>query len=121
MTTQLVQDGTTINYTTTTAITAGTLLLIGSLPAVALETKVAGTGTIACAAEGVFTLTKKAQATALAQGGRAYYVATGGVNKVCSTAAAGKMIGTMWAAATTTSTTATVKLLGNVMPLETAT
>lgn len=122
MTTALVQDGTTINYSTTAAVTAGSLLIIGSLPVVALESKAATAGaaaSVACAAEGVFTLSKKAQATALAQGGRAYYVATGGVNKICSTAAAAKMVGSMWAAATTTATTCTVKLLGNVMPLET--
>ncbi|MCO5762745.1 MAG: DUF2190 family protein [Chromatiaceae bacterium] len=123
MTTLLVQAGDVINYSTSAAVTVGTLVLIGSLPAVALESKAATTGVapVACATEGVFTCVKKAQATALAQGGRAYYVTTGGINKICSTAAAGKMVGTVWEAATTTSTTCVVKLLGGAMPLETQT
>jgi predicted RecA/RadA family phage recombinase len=117
MTTLFVQDGTTINYTTTTAITAGTLLIIGSLPAVALESKAAGSGTIACGTEGVFTLTKKAAAsTNWAQGGRVGYIVTGGVNKLTGVLTSGKIIGTGWALATTTASTGTVKLFGMASP-----
>ena len=119
MTTALVQDGATINYTTTTAITAGTLLIIGSLPAVALESKAAGSGTIACATEGVFKLTKKAAAsTNWAQGGRVGYIATGSpaVNKLTGVLTSGKIIGTGWFAATTTATTGTIKLFGCASP-----
>jgi predicted RecA/RadA family phage recombinase len=117
MTTRLVQDGTTINYTTTTAIAAGTLLVIGSMPAVALETKAAGSGTIACATEGVFTLTKKAAATTnWAQGGRVGYIVTGGVNALTGVLTSGKIIGTGWVAATTAATTGTIKLFGCASP-----
>lgn len=117
MSTNYVQDGKTINYTVTTAITKGTLLLIGDLPAVALETKAAGSGTIACGVEGVFTLTKKAAAsTNWAAGGKVGYIATGGLNKLTGLLVSGKIIGTGWAAATTTATTGTVKLRGGSVP-----
>jgi predicted RecA/RadA family phage recombinase len=117
MTTAYVQDGTTINYTTTTAITAGTLVIIGDTPAVALETKAAGSSTIACAVEGVFTLTKKAAAsTNWSQGGKVGYIVTGGVNKLTGVLTSGKIIGTGWTAATTTATTGTIKLRGGSIP-----
>ena len=64
-------------------------------------------------------LPKKSQAGALAAGGRAYYDTSGGVNRICSTAAAGKLVGYMTEAATTTATTAKVRLIGGPMPLET--
>jgi predicted RecA/RadA family phage recombinase len=117
MTTKFVQDGTTINYTTTTAIAAGTLLIIGDTPVVALEAKAAGSGTIACATEGVFTLTKKAAAsTNWSQGGRVGYIVTGGVNALTGVLTSGKIIGTGWAAATTAATTGTIKLRGGSIP-----
>jgi predicted RecA/RadA family phage recombinase len=117
MSTNQIQDGTVINYTTTTAITSGSLVIIGSLPAVALETKAAGSGTIACATEGVFTLTKKAAgSTSWAQGGRVGYIVTGGVNALTGVLTSGKIIGTGWLAATTTATTGTIKLFGCASP-----
>jgi predicted RecA/RadA family phage recombinase len=109
------------NYTTTGAVTAGALLIVGSTPMVALSSAAGAGEVIACAVGVEAVLTKKAQASALAAGGRAYYVATGGVNKICSTAAAGKLVGYMTEAATTTATTAKVRLIGGPMPLETQT
>ena len=94
------------NYTTTGAVTAGSLLIVGSTPMVALESAAAAGENISCAVGAEAVLPKKAQASALAAGGRAYYVAEGGVNKICSTAAAGKLVGYMTEAATTTATTA---------------
>lgn len=106
-----VQNGATIAYTTTTAITSGALVIIGATPAVALESKDAGSGTIACATEGVFKLTKKAAAnTSWAQGGRVGYITTGGVEKLTGLLVSGKIIGVGWAAATTTASTGTIKL-----------
>lgn len=107
------------NYTTTGAVTAGSLLIVGSTPMVALESAAAAGEKIACAVGAEAVLPKKAQAGALAAGGRAYYDASGGVNKICSTAAAGKLVGYMTEAATTTATTAKVRLIGGPMTLET--
>jgi predicted RecA/RadA family phage recombinase len=111
MATTHVENGSVIAYTTTTAIDSNTLVIIGATPAVALETKAAGSGTIACATEGVFTLTKKAAAsTNWAQGGRVAYIVTDGVNKLTGLLTSGKIIGVGWTAATTTASTGTIKL-----------
>lgn len=107
-----VDGGHTFDYTTTGNVTSGTLLLIGNVPGVALES--AATGAVigvqvGCRAK----LTKKAASgTAVTVGGFVTYTATGGVNKVHGTSATGAvMIGYGCAAATTAATTAEVRLI----------
>lgn len=108
-------------YTTTGNVTSGTLLIIGSTPAVALETATTG-AIIDVESGGEWVLTKKAAAsTALTVGGRVYYIATGGVNKVTGLAAAGKLIGFATVAAATGATSGQVALIGGPTVLETQT
>lgn len=109
---QSIREGDTLDYTTTSAVTNGALLIVGDTPAVALTEKAAGSGTISVATEGVFTLTRKASAGNVALGNKAYYVTTGGVNKITSVAASGKAVGVYAAATTTAATSCSVKLLG---------
>lgn len=109
---QMIREGETLDYTTTAAVSNGALLIVGDTPVVALTAKDAGSGTISVATEGVFTLTRKASAGNVALGNKAYYVTTGGVNKVTSVAASGKQIGIYAATTTTSATTCNVKLLG---------
>jgi predicted RecA/RadA family phage recombinase len=116
-----ISNGEVFNYTCTGAVTNGALLIIGDTPGVALTAGTTG-DVIAVALEGVFTLTKKAAAsTNWAAGGQVYYVTTGGVNKLTGVAAAGKQIGTGWAAAVTGATTGSVKLIGGAVITETQT
>lgn len=109
-------------YTTTGAVTVGpsALIIAGATPMVPLESATGAGVTITCQVGGEATLTRK-PGTAFAQGSRVFYVATGGVNKVTGTAAAGKMIGYSLAATTTGATTANIGLITGVMPIETAT
>ena len=109
---QTYSDGAVLNYTTTAAVTNGALLILGDTPAVALNAKSTGSDTIAVATEGVFELVRKASAGNVALGNKAYYVTTGGVNKITSVAASGKQVGVYAAATTTDATTCKVKLLG---------
>lgn len=109
---QSISDGAVLNYTTTAAVTNGALLILGDTPCVALNAKDAGSGTVAVALEGVFELTRKASAGNVALGNKAYYVTTGGVNKITSVAASGKQVGIYAAATTTAATSCSVKLLG---------
>ena len=87
---------------------------------VALESATGSGQIIGCSVGCEAILTRKA-GTAFAAGSRVFYIATGGVNKVTATAAAGKMVGYSLAATTTGATTANVRLLNDVMPIETAT
>ena len=109
---QTIREGDTLDYTTTAAVTNGALLILGDTPVVALTSKSAGSTTIAVATEGVFTLVRKASAGNVALGNKAYYVTTGGVNKITSVAASGKQVGVYAAATTTGATSCNVKLLG---------
>lgn len=109
---QSIREGACLDYTTTAAVTNGALLILGDTPVVALNSKSAGSGTISVATEGVFTLTRKASTGNVALGNKAYYVTTGGVNKITSVAASGKQVGIYAAATTTAATSCNVKLLG---------
>jgi predicted RecA/RadA family phage recombinase len=109
---QTYSEGSVLNYTTTAAVTNGALLILGNTPAVALNTATGASEVIAVATEGVFDLVRKASAGNVAMGYKAYYVTTGGVNKVTSVAASGKHIGVYAATTTTDATTCKVKLLG---------
>lgn len=104
--------GEKFEFTTAGAVTNGALLIVGDTPMVALNVATATGQKITVAADGVFELVRKASAGNVALGSKAYYVATGGVNKVTSVAASGKCIGSYAAATTTSATTCQVKLLG---------
>lgn len=101
-------------YTTTGAVTVGSLLAIGDLVGVALESATGSGQVITVQAECDAVLTKKAAAsTDLAVGEMVTYTATGGANKVHGGAATGsKVVGFALAAAVTGATTAYVRLLG---------
>lgn len=109
---QTLYEGEVLEFTTAGAVTNGALLIVGDTPAVALVAATATGEKISVATEGVFALVRKASAGNVGQGNKAYYVATGGVNKVTSVAASGKCIGVYADATTTSSTTCNVKLLG---------
>lgn len=114
------QDGAhSFKYVTTGAVTNGSLVIAGSTPMVAIESATGAGVTITCLVGAEALLTRK-PGTAFTQGSRVFYVTTGGVNKVTATAAAGKMIGYSLAAAATGATTANVRLISGVMPIETA-
>jgi predicted RecA/RadA family phage recombinase len=119
----LNQDGAhNFKYTATGAVTNGSLLIIGATPMVALQSATGAGQVITCVVGAEALLTKKAAAsTSWAAGGRVYYIATGGVNKISGVAAAGKMIGYGVEAAVTGATSGKVRLLSGPMPLETAT
>ena len=107
-----VDGGHTFDYTTTGDVTSGTLILVGNVPAVALESGTTGQVIgvqVGCRA----TLTKKAAAgTAVTVGGYVTYTTTGGVNAVHGTSATGStLIGYGCAAATTAATSAQVRLV----------
>ena len=106
------REGACLDYTTTAAVTNGALLILGDTPAVALNAATAAAQVISVATEGVFTLVRKASTGNVGLGSKAYYVTTGGVNKVTSVAASGKAIGIYAATTTTAATTCNVKLLG---------
>ena len=116
MTTKLVQDGTRIHVTVPTGgYTVNKAYLVGELVGVATET-VAAAGTAALATEGVFTLTKMAEAnSAVSQGGTVYGRTTGGEFKCGAVASGDNVAGTAWAAAVTGATTITVKLAGHAL------
>lgn len=117
---QSTREGVCLDYTTTSAITNGALLILGDTPAVALNTKAAGSGTISVATEGVFTLVRKASAGNVGLGNKCYYVATGGVNTITSATTTGTdtVVGVYAAATTTDATTCSVKLLGGPVTTE---
>ena len=108
----MIQEGEALTYTTTSAVTNGALLIIGDTPVVAMNAKSTGSGSITVATEGVFQIDRKASAGNVGLGNKAYYVTTGGVNKVTSVAASGKCIGLYAEATTTGATTCKVKLVG---------
>lgn len=101
-----------VKYMTSGNVTSGTLLMIGNVPAVALESATTGaviSAMVGCAA----VVTKKAAAsTAVTFGGYVTYTATGGVNAVHGTTATGSTcIGYGLAAAATGATSAQVRLI----------
>lgn len=101
-----------MNYTTTAAVNNGALLILGDTPVVALNSAVAAGESIAVAVRGTFQLTRKATPGNVAQGRKAYYVTTGGVNKITSVAASGKQVGIYAETTTTDAVTCKVRLLG---------
>jgi predicted RecA/RadA family phage recombinase len=107
-----IYEGEVLTYTTTSAVTNGALLIVGDTPAVALNAKSTGSSSISIATEGVFELTRKASAGNVGVGNKAYYVTTGGVNKVTSVATSGKCIGIYAETTTTGATTCLVRLIG---------
>lgn len=108
----MIQEGEALTYTTASAVTNGALLIVGDTPVVAMNAKSTGSGSIAVATEGVFQLDRKASAGNVGVGNKAYYVTTGGVNKVTSVATSGKCIGIYAEETTTGATTCKVKLVG---------
>lgn len=101
-----------VKYTTTGNVTSGALLLIGNVPAVALETATTGqtiSALVGCAAR----VTKKAAASSnVTVGGFVSYTATGGINAVRGTAATGDIcIGYGLEVAVTGATSAKVRLI----------
>ena len=103
-----------LKYTTTGAVTAGHLLMVGNVPGIALESAT-GSGQVICVQVGcAATVTKKADTgTAITVGGFVTYTATGSpaINKVHGSAATASVaIGYGLAAATTAATTAQVRL-----------
>lgn len=115
------QSGRELHHTAAAAITNGALVVVGATPGVAMQAAVTG-DLIKVAIAGRFDgIAKKASATdGWGQGARLYYVATGGVNKLTSTAVAGTFVGCAAAAAATGATTASV-ILSGCTPLETST
>jgi predicted RecA/RadA family phage recombinase len=102
----------TVKYTTTGAVTVGTLLLVSATPMVAMEAATGSGQVIECAVGCEASLAKKAAAsTNWAAFGRVYYVTTGGVNKLTGGAAAGKLIGYGPALTATGATSGRVRLL----------
>lgn len=113
MTTKLVQDGITIGYTATGNGTVNNLQVVGALLTVVPVTFTTGDG-VALLTEGVYTVTKVAEAaSALVQGQVCYYRVTGGVPKITGKATGGTVAGTAWAAAATGATTGILKLKGH--------
>lgn len=110
-----VSNGDVINYTTSGAVTNGALLILGDTPVVALNSAAGAAESIAVAVKGVFSLSRKASAGLVAVGRKAYYVTTGGVNKITSVAASGKQVGIYAETTTTDATTCKIRLLGGPM------
>jgi len=117
-----MDGGHTFDYTTTGAVTSGTLLVVGTTPMVALESATGAGVHIGCAVGVSAILTKKAAAsTNWAAGGRVYYIATGGVNKLTGVAAAAKLVGYGLEITATGATTGKVRLIDNTIINEAAT
>lgn len=98
-------------YTTTGNVTSGSLLVIGKIVGIALESATTGAViSVMCGCE--CTVTKKAAASSnVTVGGWIGYTATGGVNAVRGTTATGDdIIGYGVAVAATGATSATIRL-----------
>jgi len=109
-------------YTATGAITNGALVIAGATPMIADESATGAGQVIGCWVGCEVELAKKAAAsTNWVAGGRVYYVATGGVNKLTAVAGAGKMVGYGTVITATGATTGIVRLVAGPMPLETTT
>lgn len=106
----------TDRYTCTGAVTKGALLIHNNRAAIALESGTTG-ATIAVMVGCAATLTKKAASSSnVTVGGPVSYTATGGVNALRGTTATGDLIvGYGLAAATTTATSCTVRLVRDVV------
>ena len=115
-------EGRSWKYTTTTDVVAGSLLMIGATPAVALESAATGV-VIDVENDSEWLLPKLADSnTGWAAGERVYVIDDDGVNKLTGLAAAtgapGTLIGFGTVAAATGDTTGQVKLIGGPSPLE---
>lgn len=137
---QSLSEGSVFNYTTTTGVVNGALIVTGRRAGVALNSATGAGQVIALALEGVFNVPCAATGTMTA-GEPAYYRVTGTPNKVVDlpAAAAGKKnvgmissgttvsgltivapaVGYFWETKTATSarTHIKVKLIGGVMPI----
>lgn len=117
MTTKVVQDGMTIQYTNTgSAISAGDPVKVGTVSAilgVAANDIAATTGVGTLIVEGVVTL-PKVSAAVFAQGDQVLWdVSAGAVDDNAATPATGDFLcGTAWVAGASSETTATIKLSG---------
>ena len=81
-------------YTTTGAVTNGSLVIAGSMAMIADEAATGAGQVIGCWVGCEAQLTKKAAAsTNWAAGGKVYYTTTGGANVLTGAAATGKLIG----------------------------
>lgn len=122
MTTKLVQNGERIKRTLAANATVNSFYALeggsesgaNGLPAVCALSGVTG-ASVDFIVEGVFTLSKVAEASsAMNQGDICYWRTTGGVNQLTGLATlANGVAGTAWVAAVTGATTATIKLLGH--------
>lgn len=106
----------TDRHTCTGAVTKGALLIHNNRASIALESGTTG-ATIAVAVGCAVTLTKKAAASSnVTVGGPVSYTATGGINAIRgSTATADLVVGYGLAAATTAATSATVRLVRDIV------
>jgi predicted RecA/RadA family phage recombinase len=110
----LQTDGSHVfGYTATGAITSGSLILVGKVPGVVIDSAVTGERT-AIAVGVAATLPKRAgSGTAVTVGGYVTYVTTGGVNAIVGSTTTGEtVIGYGIAAAATGDTIAKVRLMG---------
>ncbi len=113
MTTKLARDGMRIPYTATGDGTVNNLHVVGALLTVIPVSFTTGDN-VELMTEGVFTVTKVAEATsALVAGQVCYYRVTGGVPKITGKATGGTIAGTAWAAAATGATTGLLRLKGH--------
>lgn len=103
-------------YLTTGAVTAGALVICGSLPMIAAEAATGSGQTIGCWVGCEATVAKKAAAsTNWVAGGKVYYTTTG-TNKLTGVAATGKLIGTGTVITATGATSGVVRLSLSPIP-----
>lgn len=103
-------------YTTTGAVTVGSLVIAGAMPMVAAEAATGSGQVIGCWVGCEAKLTKKAEASSnWVAGGKVYYKVTGG-NKITGIAATGKLIGYGTAITTTGATSGKVRLRTDPIP-----
>ena len=101
-------EGAKINYTTTGAVTQGSVIQFTNICGVALVSATGAGETVPCAITGEYQLTKAAAAdSGFTQGDLVYITSTGAIN---NTATGDKVIGHASAAAATGATTVNVIL-----------
>jgi hypothetical protein len=106
------QDGAvSFAYTTTGAVTVGSLIICGSTPMIALESATGSGKVITCLVGCEAIVAKKAEASSnWVAGGKVYYKVTGG-NKITGIAATGKLVGFGTAITATGATSGRVRLI----------
>lgn len=106
--TNFVQDGETLEYTNTgSAISAGSVVIVGTIVGVAAADIAATTGVGTVVIAGVFNLPKNV-GTAITQGALVYWDATPG--EVTTTSSGNTLMGTAHLAAGSSDTTCDVRL-----------